>query len=77
MSENNGKICLTPGCGEKRNQRGLCTRCATTARNMVKAGETTWEELESLGLALRTNAQVAPLRMAVENARKKKEEQTP
>lgn len=50
--------CLTKGCqgvfgGERRKSgaRGLCKKCHADAIRLIKAGETTWEEMESLGLA--------------------------
>lgn len=43
--------CLIPECSKDSNTRGLCTNCAGTAYFMIKRNETTWEELEKLGLA--------------------------
>lgn len=45
-------ICITPGCDRPYHSRGLCDTCRTQARRAIKRGETTWEELEELGLAL-------------------------
>lgn len=45
-------ICIIPGCGRPYHSRGLCDTCRTSARRAVNRGETTWEELVELGLAL-------------------------
>jgi hypothetical protein len=44
--------CLTEGCDRDANARGLCCVCGLAAYKMVKRGQCTWEQLESLGLAL-------------------------
>lgn len=36
---------------EKKGGRGLCTGCHTSATNLIKRKKTTWQQLESLGLA--------------------------
>jgi len=47
-------ICLTPGCGKGAAaalKRGLCMKCHSEAKKQVNAGNTTWEQLEQMGLA--------------------------
>ena len=49
-----GKVkmpCLTPGCKRKVACKGLCPTCYQQALGKVKRKETTWLELEQLGLA--------------------------
>jgi hypothetical protein len=43
--------CLVKGCGRESQIRGLCGRCCTAARKLIKEGKATWEQLESLGIA--------------------------
>jgi hypothetical protein len=47
--------CLVPGCGRPvttpSHARGMCGRCQVEARRMIQAGQTSWRELEDLGLA--------------------------
>lgn len=42
--------CLTPKCQGTAAHRGLCLKCYSTAKRAVEGGETTWEELEQLGM---------------------------
>lgn len=47
--------CIIPNCGHVQALalgRGLCMKCYSLAKNLVKAGTKTWEQLEELGLAL-------------------------
>lgn len=48
--------CLTPRCrntaGNIKEYKGLCPKCHSTAKKMVTAEETTWEQLEEKGLAI-------------------------
>jgi len=44
--------CLIDGCEREVKARGLCACCYQVARSMVAAGKTTWEVLETRGLAL-------------------------
>lgn len=48
--------CLTPKCrntaGNVKEFKGLCMKCFSTAKKMVLAEETTWEQLEEKGLAI-------------------------
>ena len=49
--------CLTPDCHRHgRVARGLCNACWMAASRSIKAGQTTWAQLEQFGLA-------APLRV--------------
>lgn len=45
-----GKLCLTPDCGEPAKWKGLCPDCYGGAKTLIEAGETTWEKLQLLGL---------------------------
>jgi len=68
--------CIVEGCGRKAQGRGLCCSCYNTANRNVKAGETTWQELEQYGLALPGGKGQArrgrnPLISALEKARLK------
>lgn len=47
-------ICLVPDCNLQVQSRGLCGTCYQMARQHVLKNETTWEELEALGLAAPT-----------------------
>lgn len=39
--------CIVPGCDRTaNNSRKCCNSCYTTARDLVRSGVTTWEELE-------------------------------
>ena len=46
-------LCLKPNCKSIAaiNLRGLCMKHYSEAKKLVANGETTWEELASLGLA--------------------------
>lgn len=65
------KLCLVNGCGSKVRSRGLCNKHYITAFDMIRRGETTWEELVSVGLA--KAPQRSLLREQLEAARKAKE----
>jgi hypothetical protein len=69
MSRTKGpkKICLTPGCGRDTDCHGLCPGCHGIARALIMKGETTWEELESKGLA--TNRKPSAFRIAFDGAK--------
>lgn len=43
-------ICKIEGCGKRAHTRGVCQNCYRKAANLVKNGETSWEELEEMGL---------------------------
>lgn len=43
--------CLILGCQGKARCRGLCNNCYVSARNKVRAGGTTWDELVEMELA--------------------------
>ena len=48
-----GNKCLVPKCTRMEApayKRGLCTQCHSKARKMVESGQTTWEQLEAMGL---------------------------
>lgn len=45
------KLCIIEGCDrEASGGRGLCSACYQSLHRSVKAGDTTWDELERLGL---------------------------
>lgn len=44
--------CIIPDCDRTVCSRGLCRRCHQLASRKVKAGKSTWAELESHGLCL-------------------------
>ena len=45
--------CLTEKCSAQAApmRRGLCTRCYRSAKKLVESGQTTWAELDGMGLA--------------------------
>jgi hypothetical protein len=43
--------CNTRDCGERAQHRGLCIKCYGEAKALVELGQTTWQELQELGLA--------------------------
>ena len=47
-----GKPCAVPECAKEAKWKGLCQTCYGCAKSMIDNGETTWEELERMGLAL-------------------------
>ena len=65
--------CITPGCSRRRHSRGLCNPCYGHANRAVAQGGTTWEELETNGLALLSQRPTdgSPMRRAI---RKMKEQ---
>lgn len=44
--------CLTPECRKEGliAYKSLCLSCYSTAKKMVEAGKTTWEQLAAMGL---------------------------
>lgn len=42
-------VCLTPECGAEVAVRGICRACYWYARNEVRKGRATWEQLEAAG----------------------------
>jgi hypothetical protein len=46
------KVCLSKGCEKKAKTRGLCPSCYNSANHIVKSGETSWDQLEEMGLSL-------------------------
>lgn len=51
--------CVVPKCkamaGNVKDFKGLCMKCYSSAKKMVTAEETTWEQLEEKGLAILSN----------------------
>lgn len=52
IARSNESKCLTPGCTGERKVRGLCHPCAASARRLVATRQTSWFELEQLGLTV-------------------------
>lgn len=44
--------CIIDKCGKDSRWKGLCSACYGQAKQLIDAGETTWEELGALGLAV-------------------------
>ena len=45
------EVCMIEGCERKSASRGLCWPCYQMASKRINAGDTTWDELVSVGLA--------------------------
>ena len=45
------ETCMVPGCDQESHCRGICKSDWMAANRLVKREETTWEELESMGLS--------------------------
>lgn len=44
--------CIVPACNRDCDApRGLCTSCYQSGRKLIHSGQTTWEQLEQLGLS--------------------------
>ena len=50
--------CLNPTCDRESQNRGLCHPCYVAAYRLVKAGKTTWADMEARGVV--TNAKRGP-----------------
>jgi len=57
--------CRIKGCTGKVHTRGVCFRCYRAAYRLVEREQTTWDELESMGLLATTkrspNSPTVPL----------------
>lgn len=65
--------CKTPGCTKEAETRGLCQQHYLAAWRAVQRGETSWAEMERLGLC-EPSAQVgrpSKFRQVIEQARRK------
>ena len=51
----NKTTCLFPECKKIINSRGLCTTHYRSARELIKKGKITWEELEKMGKSKATS----------------------
>jgi hypothetical protein len=60
---------MTCGCGGNTYCRGVCRRCYRVYLGAVLNGETTWQRLESAGLA-KSGRPLAPARLALAKAGK-------
>lgn len=49
--------CNVKGCKSPQYCRGLCRPCYEAARRRILTGETSWAELETLGMANRATRQ--------------------
>jgi len=53
MSKKSSKgKCIIEGCSYLQKTRGLCNACRGVAKNLIKSGRATMEDLESMGLIL-------------------------
>lgn len=43
-------ICIISNCGKPRKWKGLCSKCYGEAKQLIDAQQTTWEELNTMGL---------------------------
>lgn len=52
MRPKNENSCLIEGCSnfKSNGMKGLCSRCYREAKKRIDAGETTWDQLEGMGL---------------------------
>jgi hypothetical protein len=51
-------LCKTPNCGKPSAPHlkiGLCIICHSKAKKLVESGQTTWEELGTMGLVVATS----------------------
>jgi hypothetical protein len=46
------KTCMVEQCNRPAETRGVCKSCYAHARILVLGGDSTWQELESLGLVM-------------------------
>jgi thymidine kinase len=44
--------CMVANCDRPREVRGICASCYRSASRKVRLNETTWDELEKLGIVL-------------------------
>lgn len=42
--------CMTEGCDRKAQYNGICSSCYGQAKKLIDEEETTWEELEAMGM---------------------------
>lgn len=47
-----GLICIVPDCDKPAKWKGLCPTCYGAAKKFIDAGETTWDQLVDMGLAI-------------------------
>lgn len=65
--------CVVPGCDRTaNNSRKCCNSCYTTARELVRSGVTTWEELEENHIVAAAHGTPRnPVKIALEAVRAK------
>lgn len=61
--------CKTPGCTRQAYSRGVCNPCFCMARKLVDSGNTTFDELERLGLVEAKRNSASAFRLAFEKAK--------
>lgn len=71
IARNKESACMVPGCTRPvGSSRAVCVSCYAIAKRLVEKQESTWEELEALGLVLPAKSRMAsPLRTALAVAR--------
>lgn len=73
LGTNVKSTCMIEGCERQVRVRGLCLQCYQSAFVHVKAGRTSWEQLEAAGLALPARAyRRSPFVIAFNKAEKSK-----
>jgi len=71
MDRTNRK-CIVKQCDATNiSGRGLCMKCYYAARNLIRTGKTSWEELQRMGLARAPRAKLAASPLVVAFAKKK------
>jgi hypothetical protein len=66
--------CLTPGCLRNATRRGLCIACRAAARRLITSGETTEDEMISMGLLLTKHSRARKGLLAQEFEKRKHHE---
>ncbi len=70
MKNGRGQQCVSCKISGHRFTRGLCPSCYQTAIALVNSGETSWEKLEAMGLAVaRREYRQSPFRQQYEDAK--------
>lgn len=66
------KKCKTPNCNLEIKCRGICKNCYSKYQYWIAKKETTWSELEQLGLADAVQSPLPPIIKQAREAAKKK-----
>jgi hypothetical protein len=74
-TNNPTETCMVDQCKRPADTRGVCKSCYVHARVLVLSGETSWAELESMGLVMpaHKHAPKNPLKVAFLAALEKRE----